>query len=144
MFSLSVLFPKFLSLAVADSFVFAADFETLLAPGSNGIDSRYARHAHNYFGPGAYFACSPHYSARFSRKLTSPAGTTRYEVLLCHVIVGVCRDFGQVKQTSLVRLEEAYDSVRGGPFDGSNSQMYVVYEDFRAYPAYRVVYNSTT
>jgi len=109
---------------------------------ASGFDPRLGR---GYYGVGAYFAALSKYSvANYSYN----AGSGQRQIFLAAVLCGDTKNYGMTKGQSLKRAPELpgghkrypglYDSVQGGPHDGS--VMYIVYEGSQAYPLYLYTY----
>ena len=109
---------------------------------ASGFDPRLGR---GYYGVGAYFAQLAKYSvANYSYN----AGQGQRQLFLAAVLCGDTKVYGMTKAQSLKRAPDLpaghkrapglYDSVQGGPHDGSI--MYIVYEGSQAYPLYLYTY----
>lgn len=109
---------------------------------ASGFDPRLGA---GYYGVGAYFAQSASYSVR-SYSYNCSSG--HRQVFLALVLTGRSKDYGTQKAQTLKRAPDLeaghefapglYDSVKGGPHDGTI--MYIVYEGAQAYPLYLYTY----
>ena len=106
-----------------------------------GIDFRYSSQDRNLlWGKGAYFAVNASYSDNYSHQRARDK-----QILLVRVLTGRSYSYGKCKDTSLTKPPPL---VPGGPvlYDTVNgytngSEVYVVYDHERAYPAYVITYN---
>ena len=109
-----------------------------------GFDFRFANQG--LWGEGAYFAVNAEYSDKYAYELSDG----RRQFFLALVLTGICRSCEQDKSLKKPPLkdsdkvgnnnmftDERYDSVRGKT---GGSDVYVVYEHDRAYPAYLITY----
>ena len=109
-----------------------------------GFDFRFANQG--LWGEGAYFAVSAQYSNAYAYEL--PGG--RRQFFLALVLTGIVRSCDQNKllrkpplkdgdqvSKKFMFTDERYDSVRGKT---GGSDIYVVYEHDKAYPAYLITY----
>jgi len=109
---------------------------------ASGFDPRLGK---GYYGIGAYFALKASYSVR---GYSYNCGNGARQVFLATVLCGDTKIYGSKKDQSLKRAPDLpsghphapglYDSVEGGPHDGS--KMYIVYEGSQAYPLYLYTY----
>lgn len=105
------------------------------------LSSRKAR-----WGTGTYFTTCAKYSDKYSHKIP---GTTRKQLLLAKVLTG--QSCVRPQERTLTRpppkpttqtsslLSECYDSVQGMI---SGSDIYVIYDHEKAYPAYTITYTT--
>ena len=110
-----------------------------IAKSESGIDFRCSSQARQLmWGSGAYFAVKASYSDQYSYKL--PDG--KRQMLIVSVFTGHSYDYGRTKNSKLTRPPERvsgklYDTVHG--YSGE-SDIYVVYDHSKSYPAYVVTY----
>ena len=106
-----------------------------------GIDFRYSSEDRSLlWGKGAYFAVNASYSDSYSHR--SSCGK---QMLLVRVLTGQSYSYGHRKDPSLTKppplshgSHMLYDTVNGHT---NGSDVYIVYDHDRAYPAYLITYN---
>ena len=112
----------------------------LVVESVKGIDFRYSSHQRNLlWGKGAYFAVNASYSDNYSYQ--SSCGK---QMLLVRVLSGQSYCYGRRKDTSLTKPPPLspgmlYDTINGHT---NGSDVFVVYDHDRAYPAYLITYNN--
>ena len=108
-----------------------------------GVDFRFSREG--LWGTGSYFAVNASYSDAYA--YSTPGGINEKQMFICKVLTGDCYDAGSTTDKSLRQPplksseghdEKRYDSVKGYT-NGSN--VYVVYDHEKVYPAYLVTYS---
>ena len=108
-----------------------------------GVDFRFSREG--LWGTGSYFAVNASYSDAYA--YSTPGGFNVKQMFICKVLTGDCYNAGSTTDKSLRQPplkssegheEKRYDSVKGHT---NGSDVYVVYDHEKVYPAYLVTYS---
>ena len=105
----------------------------------HGFDFRFG--SSGMWGRGAYFAVNASYSSNYAYRSVDPTCSGR-QIFMAYVLTGDSKKMRA--DSSLVvppckegRTDERYDSVNG---DSGTSQIYVVYDHDKSYPAYLITF----